>query len=159
MLFEVVRRYGWLPATTRLMASRRSALTTKADATPFPFTEEEPFAAFKLVSGEDAARENARMVMEQVAGAPNWETTPETRALLSLGSDSAAERVAAIRQQMRPDRAAWLAMEMHLAGLSANSEPPAFLEAQWGALREADERAWQETLAGIAARQPRAPGA
>jgi hypothetical protein len=136
------------------MAPRRSALTEKLDAAPFPFTENEFFEAFRLVSETDEARANARKVIEQLSGEPHWNASLETLALLALGSASAAEKVASIRQHMRPDRASWLAIEMHRVGLPANADPPASLEAQWVALREADERAWQETLAAVRKASP-----
>ena len=85
---------------------RRLAIVSDPEPDPFPFTEDELFQAFCLVTDEQAARIQAREVIVAVGAEPRWEMSDESLALLALGSTSAAAKVELIRSQRDADRQA-----------------------------------------------------
>jgi hypothetical protein len=114
-----------------------------SDEFDFDFTEDEMYRALRLVSSEAEAREQATAFAATYEPGMDWATSEHALLLLSLGSESARDRVERIRRAMQESRRdTWLQQQE----AERIGEPPEALAVRWSDLVAAEDEDWGRRL-------------
>jgi hypothetical protein len=115
-----------------------ASLESMSDSLEFDFTEEEMYAALRLVAPDAEARDAARAFAHAHRPGLDWGTSERTLLLLSLATDTGADRVERLRRaEQESQRSGWVQDAQRRGGGSA-----AELTRAWQDLIAAEDRAW-----------------